>query len=140
MHEEQDGSNGKNRRTERTIAFFAANALKTKVLKENIISVEDIEEFITKMLNFANEFATTDEDSFAVARKLASVAATSAALAVKQQYQHRDGNKEVGIGIATNLIRFAGEITSSALLTTANNNGDRLIITNTRKQRAGLKS
>ena len=140
MHEEQDGSNGKNRRTERTIAFFAANALKTKVLKENIISVEDIEEFITKMLNFANEFATTDEDSFAVARKLASVAATSAALAVKQQYQHRDGNKEeVGIGIATNLIRFAGEITSSALLTTANNNGDRLIITNTRKQTCGIE-
>ena len=68
--------------------------------------------FISEILKYASEFGNIDEESVTVARKLASVAATSAALSVKQQHQHqqnqRNGsNEDVGVGIATNLIRFA---------------------------------
>ena len=81
MRDEHDGAtNGRNKRTEHTIAFFAANVLKTKVLKENVYVGENTTEFISEILKYASEFANIDEESVTVARKLASVAATSAAL------------------------------------------------------------
>jgi len=147
MRDEHDGAtNGRNKRTEHTIAFFAANVLKTKVLKENVYVGENTTEFISEILKYASEFANIDEESVTVARKLASVAATSAALSVRQQHQHqqnqRNGsNEDVGVGIATNLIRFAGELASSAL---QNNDGDAfnnrlVIISNSRKQTCGIE-
>ena len=112
---EQDGTHcGRSKKTEHTIAFFAANVLRTKVLKENVrIGENTVEHFINQVLRYASDFSTIDES---VTRKLASVAATSAALSVKQQHHQKSRiDTDLALGIATNLIRFAGELASSAL-------------------------
>ena len=125
---EQDGTHcGRSKRTEHTIAFFAANVLRTKVLKGNVhIGENTAEHFINEVLRYASDFSTIDES---VTRKLASVAATSAALSVKQQHHQNSGSDtDSALGIATNLIRFAGELASSALQSS-----------NIRKQTCGIE-
>ena len=125
---EQDGTHcGRSKRTEHTIAFFAANVLRTKVLKGNVhIGENTAEHFINEVLRYASDFSTIDES---VTRKLASVAATSAALSVKQQHHQNSGSDtDLALGIATNLIRFAGELASSALQSS-----------NIRKQTCGIE-
>jgi hypothetical protein len=125
---EQDGTHcGRSKRTEHTIAFFAANVLRTKVLKGNVhIGENTAEHFINEVLRYASDFSTIDES---VTRKLASVAATSAALSVKQQHHQNSGSDtDIALGIATNLIRFAGELASSALQSS-----------NIRKQTCGIE-
>ena len=100
---EQDGTHcGRSKKTEHTIAFFAANVLRTKVLKENVrIGENTVEHFINQVLRYASDFSTIDES---VTRKLASVAATSAALSVKQQHHQKSRiDTDVALGIATNL-------------------------------------
>lgn len=125
---EQDETHcGRSKRTEHTIAFFAANVLRTKVLKGNVhIGENTAEHFINEVLRYASDFSTIDES---VTRKLASVAATSAALSVKQQHHQNSGSDtDIALGIATNLIRFAGELASSALQSS-----------NIRKQTCGIE-